>query len=201
MRFCVGLTGGIGSGKTAASDQFGKLGAAVVDTDEISHDLTRAGGAAIAAIREQFGAEFVADDGSLDRARMRSLAFSDPAARQKLEGVLHPLIRERMRAAVDAARAPYVIVVVPLLFETGTSLDLVRRVVVVDCDENEQVRRAAARSGMAAGEIRKIIATQIPRAERLQRADDVIDNSGSHEALRSQVANLHEKYLGLALAA
>ena len=201
MPFCVGLTGGIGSGKSAASNLFGKLGAAVVDTDEISHELTSPAGAAIAAIRAQFGPEFIAEDGSLDRARMRAWIFEDPAARKDLEAILHPLIQERTRAAVAGTRAPYVIIVVPLLFETGTSLDLVRRVLVVDCDENEQVRRAVARSGIAAGEIRQIVAAQLPRAERLKQADDVIDNNGSLDALREQVVRLHDKYLALANAA
>lgn len=201
MPFCVGLTGGIGSGKSAASSLFGKLGAEVVDTDEISRELTSPAGAAIAAIRDRFGPEFIAEDGSVDRARMRTRVFEDPAARKELEAILHPLIRERTRAAVSAARAPYVIVVVPLLFETGASLDLVRRVLVVDCDENEQVRRAVARSGIAAGEIRRIMAAQLPRAERLKQADDVIDNGGSLDALRGQVARLHDKYLALASAA
>ena len=201
MPFCIGLTGGIGSGKSAVSSQFGELGAAVVDTDAISHELTAASGAAIAAIRDQFGPEFILKDGSLDRARMRNRVFEDSAARKKLEAILHPLIRERTRAAVAAARAPYVVVVVPLLFETGACLDLVHRVLVVDCEEDEQVRRVAARSGIAAGEIRRIMAAQLPRAARLQRADDVLDNNGGLDALRAQVAQLHDKYLGLARAA
>jgi dephospho-CoA kinase len=201
MPYCVGLTGGIGSGKSAASSLFAKLGAAVVDTDEISHELTVVSGAAIAAIRDQFGPEFIAENGSLDRARMRNRVFEDPAARKRLEAILHPLIRERTRDAVSTARAPYVIVVVPLLFETGACLDLVRRVVVVDCAESEQVRRVAARSGITAEEIRRIMAAQLPRAARLQRADDVLDNSGGLDALRAQVAQLHDKYLGLARAA
>ena len=201
MAFCVGLTGGIGSGKSAASSLFGKLGAAVVDTDEISHALTAPAGAAIAAIREHFGPGFVAADGGLDRAQMRNLVFSDAAARGKLEAILHPLIRERARAAIAGARAPYVIVVVPLLFETGAYLDLVRRVLVVDCEESEQVRRVVARSGIDAGEIRRIMAAQLPRADRLKRADDVLDNSGDLETLRGQVARLHDQYLGLARSA
>ena len=198
MTFCVGLTGGIGSGKSAASSLFEKLGAAVVDTDEISRALTAPAGAAIAAIREHFGPGFVAADGGLDRARMRNLVFGDPAAREKLEAILHPLIRERTRAAVAGARAPYVIVVVPLLFETGACLDLVARVLVVDCEEGEQVRRVVARSGIAADEVRRIMAVQLPRTERLKRADDVLDNSGGLATLRDQVARLHDKYLRLA---
>ena len=201
MPFCVGLTGGIGAGKSAVSALFASLGAAVVDTDEISRELTAPSGAAIAAIRERFGPGFIAGDGGLDRARMRSLVFGDPAAREKLEAILHPMIRERARAALAAARAPYVIVVVPLLLETGAYKDLVRRVLVVDCEEEEQVRRVVARSGIAANEARRIMAAQLSRAERVKRADDVIDNSGPPEALREPVARLHRKYLDLARAA
>jgi len=201
MAYCVGLTGGIGTGKSEVSSLFGKLGAAVVDTDEISHALTAPAGAAIAAIRERFGPGFVAADGGLDRARMRSLVFSDASARQKLESVLHPLIRERARDAIAAARAPYVMVVVPLLFETGAFLDLLERVLVVDCDEDEQVRRVTSRSSIGAAEVRRIMAAQLPRAERMKRANDVLDNSGGLETLRDQVARLHDKYLALARSA
>ena len=198
MPFCVGLTGGIASGKSAASGMFGALGAAVIDTDEISRALTAPAGAAITAIRERFGPEYIGADGGLDRTLMRRLVFADAAAKARLEGVLHPMIRERTRAAIDAARAPYVIVVVPLLYETGVCLELVRRVLVVDCDEGEQVRRAMNRSGLAAGEVRGIMAAQLPRHERLKRADDVLHNDGSIDALRAQVARLHESYLALA---
>jgi dephospho-CoA kinase len=198
MPFCVGLTGGIGSGKSVVSDMFQALGAAVVDTDEISRALTAPGGAAIAAIREQFGPGSIGPDGGLERERMRLLVFRDAASRQQLEAILHPQIRARTRAAIDAARAPYVIVVVPLLFETGACMELVRRVLVVDCDEAEQVRRVIAARGLAPTEVRRIMATQLPRAERLRLADDVLHNDGSIDALRSQVSELHARYLELA---
>jgi dephospho-CoA kinase len=194
MPFCVGLTGGIGSGKSVASGMFGELGAAVVDTDEISRALTAPGGAAIAPIRQSFGRESIAADGGLDRARMRNLVFGDTDTKRKLEGILHP----RLRADVAAARQPYVIAVVPLLFETGAYLDLLQRVLVVDCEESEQVRRASARSGLSEREVRAIMAAQLPRAERVKRADDVLVNDGSIEALRPQVARLHARYLDLA---
>lgn len=200
MQYCVGLTGGIGSGKSAVSSRLGELGAAIIDTDAISHELTAAGGAAIGALRDRFGPDSIAADGSLDRARMRDRVFRDPAARKNLEAILHPLIGERTRTAVAAARAPYVVVVVPLLLETGAFLDLVRRVLVVDCSEDEQVRRATARSGIAPDEVRRIMAAQLPRAERLAHADDVIDNSGNLDALGPAVARLHERYLALARA-
>jgi dephospho-CoA kinase len=198
MAFCVGLTGGIGSGKSAAASLFGKLGAAIVDTDEISHQLTAPGGDALPELKRQFGTASISASGGLDRAHMRDLVFRDATAREKLEAILHPLIRERTRVGIATARAPYVIVVVPLLFETGAYLDIVKRVVVVDCDEDMQVRRVVARSGIAADEVRRIMAAQLPRTERVKRANDVLDNNGDLEALKPQVARLHDRYLALA---
>jgi dephospho-CoA kinase len=201
MPYCVGLTGGIGSGKSTAAEIFKELGAAVVDTDEISRGLTAAGGGGIAGIRQQFGPEYVAADGSLDRDRMRARVFSDPVAKSTLEAILHPMIRAESRVRVAAARAPYVILVVPLLFETGACLDLVKRVLAVDCSEERQVERATRRSRISAGEVRAIMTAQLPRAARRARADDVIDNDGGMDALRSQVGKLHASYLALARAA
>jgi dephospho-CoA kinase len=195
MPFCVGLTGGIGSGKSVVSALFEELGAAVVDTDEISRALTAPGGDAIAAIHGQFGPAAIGPEGGLDRERMRQRVFRDAKAKQQLEAILHPLIRERTRAAIAAARAPYVIVVVPLLFETGACLELVKRVLVVDCDEAEQVRRVATARGLSAEEVRRIMATQLPRAERVRRADDVLPNEGGIDALRGEVKRLHARYL------
>lgn len=198
MPFCIGLTGGIGSGKSSAAEIFEKLGAAVVDTDVIAHALTRPGGAAIAAIRREFGDEYIGPDGSLDRGRMRRLVFGDGGAKEKLEAILHPLIREQSRARIAAAQAPYVIIVVPLLFETGAYRDLLRRVVVVDCGEQQQITRTMARSKLSEKEVRAIMAAQLPRAERLRRADDVLVNDGDLAALRRQVETLHHTYLALA---
>ena len=150
------------------------------------------------AIRSQFGADYVAAGGGLDRARMRRLVFSDAAARAKLEAILHPAIRARARERVAAARAPYVILVVPLLLETGAYLDLARRVLVVDCSEARQVERATLRSGLSADEVRRIMASQLTREARLKRADDVLDNDGGMDGLRRQVEALHARYLVLA---
>jgi dephospho-CoA kinase len=201
MPFCVGLTGGIASGKSSAAALFQELGAAIVDTDAIAHELTRPGAAAMAGIRSAFGPAFIAADGSLERAKMRRLVFNDPDAKARLEGILHPLIREHARARIIAAQQPYVIVVVPLLIETGAYRDLIQRVVVVDCNEELQVVRAMQRSQLEEREVRAILAAQLPRAERLKRADDVIDNSGDIEALRRQIEKLHARYLALAKTA
>lgn len=200
MPFCVGLTGGIGSGKSTAAALFAELGAAVIDTDAISHELTQPGGRAIDAIREAFGAGYIAADGSLDRPRMRERVFSDPAAKSRLEAILHPLIRERSRADVAAAKQPYAVLVVPLLLETGAYRDVTHRVLVVDCSEAKQVERATRRSRLSTAEVQAIMATQLPRAERRARADDVIDNDGGMESLRRQAGELHVKYLSLARA-
>ena len=201
MPFCVGLTGGIASGKSSAATLFEELGAAVVDTDAIAHELTRPRTVAMAGIRDAFGPTYVAADGSLERAKMRQLVFSDPAAKAKLEAILHPLIREQARARIGATQQPYVIVVVPLLIETGAYRDLIQRVLVVDCSEELQVARAMQRSHLKESEVRAILAAQLPRAERLRGADDVIDNNGGIEALRQQIQQLHAKYLALAQAA
>jgi dephospho-CoA kinase len=198
--YCVGLTGGIGSGKSSAADEFAALGAALVDSDAIAHELTRARGTAIAALRAEFGAEYITAEGALDRARMRTLVFGDAAAKRRLEGLLHPLIRQQTVARVAAARAPYVLLVVPLLLETGAYRELVQRVLVVDCSEATQIARTMARSGLTESEVRAIMNAQLPRAQRVALADDVITNEGDRAALRDQVRALHERYLALAAA-
>ena len=198
LPFCIGLTGGVGSGKTSAARIFQELGAAVVDTDEIAHDLTRPGGAAVAAIRSEFGADYVAADGGLDRAKMRRLVFADAVARKKLEAILHPLIRKDSQARIAAAQQPYVLVVVPLLLETGAYRELIGRVLVIDCDEERQIARAMKRSPLSSDEVRAIMAAQLPRAKRLAAADDVLHNDADLEALRRQAEALHEKYVTLA---
>jgi dephospho-CoA kinase len=193
-KLLVGLTGGIGSGKSAAADEFGKLGATVVDTDAISHQLTGAGGTALPEIEQVFGRGAIGADGALDRKRMRERVFADPAQRRALEGILHPLIREESRRRIAAAAGPYVVHVVPLLVESGEYGRRVDRVLVIDVPEELQVARVRRR-GLADEQIRRIIASQASRAERLAAADDVIDNAGSLEALQAQVRALHEKYL------
>jgi dephospho-CoA kinase len=200
MPFVVGLTGGIGSGKSAAADAFARLGAAVVDTDAIAHELTRAGGAAIAAVRGLFGEAAVGPDGAMDRAWVRERVFSDPEARRRLEALLHPMIRAEAGKRVAAAAAPYVVLVVPLLVESGGYRERVQRVLVVDCPQELQVARVRARSGLAEEEVAAIVRSQASRAARLAAADDVIDNSGPLAALHNQVEKLHAAYLALARA-
>ena len=196
--YAVGLTGGIGSGKSAVAERFGKLGVAVIDSDEIAHELTRPGGPAIGPIRRAFGAGVIGADGALDRTKMRRLAFGDPAAKKKLEAILHPLIREESARRSERADSAYAILVVPLLVEGGIDRSRYARVVVVDCTEAQQVERAMRRSGLSESEVRDILAAQATREQRLALADDVIDNSGPPEALERQVSRLHGQYLTLA---
>ena len=200
MNLVIGLTGGIGSGKSAAADAFAKLGATVVDTDLIAHELSAPGGAAVAEIARQFGKAFIDATGAMDRKRMRALVFSDAEEKQRLEALLHPMIRAESQRRIEAAAGPYVVHVVPLLVESPDYRQRVGRVLVVDCPEALQVARVRQRSMLPEGEIKRIIASQIQRERRLAAADDVIDNSGPIAALQQQVEKLHEKYLALASA-
>jgi dephospho-CoA kinase len=200
--FVVGLTGGIGSGKSAAADEFARLGATLIDTDVIARELTEKGGAAIAPIENLFGPDFIEKSGAMDRKKMRDHVFADPAAKRALESLLHPLIREesarRIAAAEREKSGPYVVHVVPLLIESPDYRSRVDRVLVVDSPEEVQIERVRARSGLSESEVRAIMRTQVSRAERLAAADDVIDNAGTRDALRRQVGALHQKYLQFA---
>jgi dephospho-CoA kinase len=196
--FVVGLTGGIGSGKSAAADAFVAHGIALVDTDALAHELTGAGGAAMPEIRAAFGEAMAGADGALDRACMRRLVFADPAAKARLEGILHPLIRRMSAERCRDAASPYVVLAVPLLVESGAYRARCDRIAVVDCPESLQVSRVMARSGLSEPEVRAIMANQATRAERLAIADDVIANETDLAALRARVAQLHREYLALA---
>ena len=197
--FSVGLTGGIGCGKSTVADLFAALGATIVDTDVIAHALTAPQGAAMPAIVAEFGPDFAQPDGALDRARMRTLVFSDATARARLEAILHPRIRAATEAAGRAATGAYVIYVVPLLIESGSWRERVTRVLAIDCSEDMQVARVMQRSQLSADEVRAIMATQVTRARRLAEADDVVDNDSGLDALRAQVQALHERYLALSV--
>jgi dephospho-CoA kinase len=198
MVYCVGVTGGIGSGKSSAAALFAERGAGIVDTDDIAHEMTRPGGRAMPAIITAFGPGIAAADGSLDRAAMRQRVFAEPAQRKVLEGILHPLIRAEARDRVNSSTAPYVMLVVPLLLETGGYPDLVRRVLVIDCEESQQISRTMQRSALTEEAVRAIMAAQLPRQQRLAGADDVLLNDGDLSRLRSQIDSLHDRYLALA---
>jgi len=198
MSLVIGLTGGIGSGKSAVADAFAALGAEVTDTDRLAHALTMPGQPGHAALREAFGPDYFQPDGALDRGKLRERVFGDAAARARLEAILHPLIRAAAAGEVGQWRGAYGLLVVPLLLERGGHSGLVRRVLVVDCPEDVQLDRVMARSGLTAAAVRAIMATQLARAERLARADDVLDNSGPREAIAAQVAQLDRRYRALA---
>lgn len=194
----IGLTGGLGAGKSTVSRMFAELGAPVIDTDEISRELTAAGGAAMPAVRAAFGEAVLRADGGLDRAAMRARILADAAAKERLEGILHPLIRAEVERRLASADAPYVLVVVPLLIETAAYDALLDRVLVVDCSEKTQLDRALARGGWSEHEIRAMMANQAGRSARLARADDVIDSECSLAELAARVAELDRKYRALA---
>ena len=193
----IGLTGGIGSGKSTVADFFARLQVPVVDTDVIAHELTGPQGAAMLAIRQAFGDEVIAADGRLDRAAMRRRVFADPAERHRLESILHPLIRSESDNRLEAAAqtgAPYALLVVPLLVESGSYKERVDRVLVVDCPEALQIARVMARNGMSQEEVSRILAAQASRQARLAVADDVIENVGGPENLEMQVSQLNRYY-------
>ncbi|MFN0315532.1 MAG: dephospho-CoA kinase [Burkholderiales bacterium] len=196
--YVVGLTGGIGSGKSAAAQRFAALGATVIDTDAIAHELTSAHGAAMPALRQTFEPEVFHADGSLNRKAMREKVFANGEARKRLELILHPLIREETARHLAQASGSYAVVVIPLLVEKGGYANSCRRVLVVDCAEETQIARTMQRSHLDEEQVRAIMATQASRQARLAAADDVISNEGTLEELHRQVGSLHESYLKLA---
>ena len=196
--FCVGLTGGIGSGKSTVATLFAERGVSLVDTDFIAHRLTARDGEAMPAIREAFGMEVLAPDGALDRPVMRQRVFEDPRLRERLEAILHPMIREIAERDIALATGPYVMLVVPLLAENPSYQERCDSILLVDCSEAIQIQRVMARSGLSEEEVRKIIATQASPEVRRKIADKCIDNSGNFEDLREQVEAIHWDYMGLA---
>lgn len=198
MRFCVGLTGGIGSGKSFVADMFAERGVSIIDTDILAHQLTAPRGKAIPAIEQQFGSGFLTPDGAMDREKMRAHVFAHPEEKKKLEAILHPLIRRGAEEAADAATGSYPIFVVPLLVESGTWQQRVSRILVVDCPEELQVARVMRRNRFSEEQVRAIMAMQASRASRLAVADDVITNDSDIATLELQVDQLHALYLELA---
>jgi len=202
----VGLTGGIGSGKSVVAELFSELGVRLVDTDVISHALTGANGSAIGDIKLAFGEDFVDDRGALRRARMRAKVFADPTARRKLENILHPMIlAESIRSLVDVRadsnyQFHYCLLAVPLLFERMSFRSLLWRSLVVDCPLRLQISRVQSRAGLAPAEIQRVIDAQLPGAIRAQLADDVISNAGDVATLKSAVTRQHGLYVAASLA-
>ncbi len=194
----IGLTGGIGSGKSTVAAMLAELGAAIIDNDAIARELTAAGGAAIGPIRAEFGDAMIDDRGALDRARMRALVFPDPGARLRLERILHPMIRDRSERLAGAAqqRSPVLIFDIPLLAEGGGSRSALGldRILVVDCPLSRQLSHARSRATMPPEQVRAVIATQASRRARLDIADDILVNAGSLDALRARVARLWAKW-------
>ncbi|HEY7985879.1 MAG TPA: dephospho-CoA kinase [Methylophilaceae bacterium] len=199
MSLIIGLTGGIGSGKSTAAEMFANLGIGTVDTDVIAHQLTAAGQPALTTMTELFGKGIITADGMLDRIKLRHLVFNDHAARKTLEDFLHPLIREQVLTILtQPSSSPYRIVVVPLLFETNAYRQIIQRSLVIDCPEELQLKRALTRGAINEQEVRGIMAVQCPRQQRLANADDVIVNDDGYEKLKQEVERFHEKYLSLA---
>lgn len=194
----IGLTGGIGSGKTAVSDMLGELGAGIIDTDLISHQITAPGGKAIPLIAKAFGADFIDPQGALIRSKMRTLVFEDPSARKVLEQITHPLIQEETsKQALKLAKsgAPYLVFVVPLLIESGSWVKLIDYLVVVDCSEETQIQRVMHRNNMARSDVENVLKAQTSRNARLAAANAVIENQGGLDELKSEVLKLHQQLL------
>jgi dephospho-CoA kinase len=196
-RLRIGLTGGIASGKTTVAERFLELGVPVIDADQASRAVVAPGEPGLAAIRKTFGADVISANGELDRRALRNLIFADPARRRDLEAILHPLIRNHMQRAANAAVGPYLVMAIPLLVEARDP-ERVDRILVVDVDAETQLDRVVARDASTREQAGAIIAAQVSRAERLRHADDVIENSGTVDELRQAVDRLHEGYLRLA---
>lgn len=199
-RFSVGLTGGIGSGKSTIADLFAEQGAAVIDTDRIAHQLTAPNGPAIETVKIVFGKEFIAPNGAMDRGKMRDAVFADPLAKKKLETILHPLIRSETERAAACTPGIYLLFVVPLLVESGPWKERMSRILVIDCPEEIQIRRVMQRNGFSEQQVRDIMINQAQRTDRLAIADDVIKNDGNPIELLPQVKRLHQMYVSLSQA-
>ena len=192
----IGLTGGIGSGKTTIAELFADFGTPIIDADDIAHQLTRPHQPALSKIQEQFGDCVITTDGSLNRSQLKQLIFANPVYKKKLEAILHPLIFAEISHQITELNADYVILSIPLLLETG-QYDFVDRILVVDVPVEVQIERVNARDLLSNATIQAIIDSQISRAQKLKAADDIIDNSGAPMLLAEQVKKLHNYYLSL----
>ncbi len=195
--FVVGLTGGIGSGKSAVSDRLAEKSIPIIDADIVAREVVAPGEPALDSIAKRFGADVLLEDGALNRPKLRAIVFADEKQRTWLEQLLHPLIRERILEKLELLESQYAVLASPLLLETDQHL-LVNHVVVVDAPESVQIERTAVRDSTSQDQVRAIISAQMPREERLKRADTVLDNSGDQSLLDSNVAALHKKLLQLA---
>ena len=201
IRLRIGLTGGIASGKSTVEKRFLELGVPVINADDSSRAVVAAGQPGLDAVAARFGTGILTARGELDRAALRSLIFQDPRKRRELEAILHPLIRAHMEQEAGKAVGPYLVLSIPLLVEGGGGRDRLDRVLVVDADEEEQVRRLMSRDAVSQDQARAVLAAQAARAARLKCADDVITNSATVSELRQAVDRLHQRYLELAAAA
>ena len=200
MTMVIGLTGGIGSGKTTVANVFAEYGIDLIDADIIARDVVAIGSVGLARITEKFGNRILLDDGNLDRSQLRTVIFSDPQLKNWLNQLLHPLIREKMLADIDRATSPYCLLIVPLMIENNLQT-LTDRLLVVDVDQQTQIMRTQQRDNVSLEQINNILAAQASRQQRLDAADDIICNNGDNQALLTQVAQLHLHYLALARAA
>jgi len=195
--YLVALTGGIASGKSTVAEQFAALGVTVIDLDQVARDVVMPGSALLEQLLRRFGAQLRREDGSLDRRALRDVVFADPAARAELEALLHPAILARTAALSDTAGGPYQIIVVPLLVETDAA-SRYDRVLLVDCDEAQQLQRLQQRDGIDRARAEAMLAAQATRRQRQAIADDVIRNDSGLAELAAEVSRLHQRYLGLA---
>jgi len=197
-RLRIGLTGGIASGKSTVTQRFAELGVPVIDADVAARNVVETGKPGLEQVVRHFGPGVLDANGNLDRPALRALIFKDPASRQALDAILHPLIRAAMEQQAAIAKGPYLVMAIPLLIEGGRARERVHRVLVVDADEATQIQRVQARDGSSADQARAILASQASREARLAASDDVLRNSGTVADLRQAVDRLHEKYLHLA---
>lgn len=195
--FTLGITGGIGSGKTSVSNFFAEFGVDIIDTDIIAHELCKPDGLAIPLISSHFGIEFIQDDGALNRSKMRELVFANSQAKQQLENILHPLIRQQTELMLSQSTGLYAILVIPLLIESKQWVERLDRILVIDCEEETQIKRVMQRNAFSREQVTKIMSTQVSRHERLQYADDVINAENDFAHIRHQVELLHSKYVDL----
>lgn len=192
----IGLTGGIGSGKSTAANLFADLGIPIIDMDVLAREIVEPGQVALQEIKKLFGDNICNAHGELDRSRLRKIIFADPLMRKQLENIIHPKIRDRVRKLLAMQESPYCIIVIPLLFETQQQ-DLVDRILVIDSTVGNQIKRTMQRDNISESYVRDIMETQVARDLRLEKADDVIQNTGNKQELASQVRHLHSKYLEL----